>query len=129
MMTSLKIITFSVCLVTLIGCSTYSSNMRVGDDMSHYNIEERRAAVRSVGVYDTAPKNSKKIGVVTASRCHRRFTESGPNENILMTDLKIAAYAQGADGITDVEIDKQSGLTANCWYIINAKATAFQKTE
>ncbi|NVZ18506.1 hypothetical protein HX794_02500 [Pseudomonas costantinii] len=43
----------------------------------------------------------------------------------MLIDLKVAAYAQGADGITGVEITKESGLNRNCWYVLGGTAQAF----
>ena len=57
--------------------------------------------------------------------CHRSFVEEAPNEAAVLTDLKIAAYAQGADGITAVKISKESGLNRNCWYVLGGTAQAF----
>ncbi len=124
----MKIKASSIFLLTsifLTGCSTYSSNIRVGNDQSYINIDERRNAVRTVRVYDSKPENAISLGSVSAGRCHRNFVESAPEENIVLTDLKIAAYAQGADGITNIEIEKTSGLARNCWYILDAEAEAF----
>jgi len=39
----------------------------------------------------------------------------------VLADLKIAAYAQGANGITNVRIVKKSGLPSNCWHIWTAE--------
>lgn len=115
----------SIILASLVlsGCSTYSSNTRVGNGMSYASISDQREAVRTVKVYDSMPDGAEALGPVDAGRCHRSFVEEGPNKNVVMTDLKIAAYSMGADGLTDVSIDKTSALTKNCWYILDARAT------
>ena len=41
-------------------------------------------------------------------------------------DLKIAAYAQGGDAITDLSFEKINGLAANCWYVLEGSATILQ---
>ncbi len=106
------------------GCSTYSSNMRVGNDMSHVSLSDQREASRVIKVYDTIPAGAEVLGEVDAGRCHRSFVETSPAENIVLLDLKIAAYAMGADGIADVTIGKESALTKNCWYMLDASAKA-----
>ena len=65
------------------------------------------------------------VNEVSAGRCHRSFVEEAPTEAAVLTDLKIAAYAQGADGITAVKISKESGLNRNCWYVLGGTAQAF----
>lgn len=110
--------------LTISGCSTYSSNMRVGNEVSYASISDQREAVRTVKVYDSMPKGGEVIGPIDAGRCHRSFVEESPSKSVVMTDLKIAAYAMGADGITDVSIEKTSALTKNCWYMLDASGTA-----
>ena len=107
----------------LAGCSTYSSNMRVGNDMSYASLADQRAAAVGVQVLDTAPAGSRSLGKVDAGRCHRSFVETSPAEEGVILDLKIAAFARGADAIT-VTVDKQSGLTKNCWYVLDGAAEA-----
>lgn len=113
-------------LLTLGGCSTYSSNMRVGNDMSYASLSDQRAASQTVKVLEEAPTGATTVGQVDASRCHRSFVAQEPSTELVITDLKVAAYALGADAITGVSVEKQSGLTANCWYVLNGKATALR---
>lgn len=106
------------------GCSTYSSNMRVGNDMSYVSLSDQREAARSIKVYDTLPDGAELLGEIDAGRCHRSFVETSPEESVVMLDLKVAAFAMGADGIYDVQIAKESALTKNCWYMLDASAKA-----
>src|SRR4051812_7849689 len=99
----------------LSGCSTYSSNMRVGNDMSYASLGDQRMASQTIQVLDTIPKGAVDLGQVDAGRCHRSFVESSPAEQAVLLDLKIAAYVLGADAIANVTIEKQSALTKNCW--------------
>ena len=112
--------------VALSGCSTYSSNMRVGNDMTYASLGDQRAASQSVQVLDEPPAGATVIGPVDAGRCHRSFVETSPSEQQVLLDLKIAAYALGADAISNVVIDKQSAITKNCWYMLDAKAKALR---
>lgn len=110
----------------LTGCATYSSNMRVGNDMSYASLGDQREASKTIRVLETAPSDAQTLGEVDAGRCHRSFVETSPAEQAVLLDLKIAAYALGADAITDVKIEKQSALTKNCWYMLDGKAKALR---
>ena len=97
--------------------------------MSYASLSDQREASKSIQVVDSAPSGSKSLGVVDAGRCHRSFVETSPAEQMVLLDLKIAAYALGADAITDVHIEKQSALTKNCWYMLDGKATALKLSD
>ena len=112
-------------VIVLGGCSTYSSNMQVGNDQSYLSLKDQREAIRAVAQYDSLPEDATVLGKVNAARCHRSLAEKLPDETMVVIDLKVAAYARGADGIADVKITKQSGLTKNCWHIIDAEAVIF----
>lgn len=107
-------------------CSTYSSNVRVGNDLTYVSLSDQRDASLSVNIYDQTPDHAIVLGTVDAGRCHRSFVETSPNEDILILDLKIAAYVLGADGIANIDKEQTSALTKNCWYMRNGKATAFR---
>ena len=110
------------------GCATTSSNMRVGSDMSHIDIEGQRAAAKGVQVIQAdATSDMQLIGTIDASRCHRMATETAPTDAQVLSDLKIAAYAKGADAIVTPIITKESGLSSNCWFILTGKADAYSK--
>jgi uncharacterized protein YbjQ (UPF0145 family) len=113
-------------IVASAGCSTYSSNFRVGNDMSYASLADQREAARTIEVLSNLPAGSREVGSVDAGRCHRSFVETSPAEEGVLLDLKIAAYALGADAITNVRIEKQSALTKNCWYMLDGRATAIR---
>ena len=121
----LKASTLSVA-IGLVGCATYSSNTRVGNDMSYASLGDQRAASQTIQVLDAVPPGALVLGEIDAGRCHRSFVETSPAEQAVLLDLKIAAYAMGADAITDVNIEKQSALTKNCWYMLDGKAKALR---
>lgn len=116
----------ALCAVLVSGCSTYSSNMRVGNDMSYASLGDQRTASQTIKVFDVAPTGAEVLGELDAGRCHRSFVETAPAEQGVLMDLKIAAFAMGADGISDVKIEKQSALTKNCWYMLSGKAKALK---
>lgn len=75
--------------------------------------------------FESVPEGAIVLGEVEASRCHRRTNASPPTEKTLLLDLKVSAYINGADGISDIRVNKGSGLIQNCWYILDGKATMF----
>ncbi|MCQ4310692.1 hypothetical protein NAV33_02100 [Pseudomonas stutzeri] len=121
----MRSLAISLTLLALSGCSSYSSNLQVGNGQSYLSLKDQREAVRLVKVYDALPSGAEVLGEVSAGRCHRSFVEQAPSEATVITDLKVAAYAQGADGITSINVSKDSGLNRNCWYVLGGRATAF----
>lgn len=113
-------------LAALGGCATNSANMRVGTDMSYASLKDQREASQAVQVAQQAPQGATMLGQVDAARCHRNTLHNEPTDAEILLDLKVAAYARGADGITAVNITKTSGLMQNCWAILNGTAQAFQ---
>lgn len=121
----MKNIVTLILIATTTSCATYSSNLQVGNDQSYVSLKDQREALRTIKEYESLPQGAVVLGKVDAGRCHRSFVETEPDENIVKIDLKVAAYAKGADGITDIKITKESGLTKNCWYILDGEATMF----
>lgn len=119
------VIGFGLLFGFLSGCGSHSSNLQVGNEQSYTSLKDQREAVRTIKVYKALPSGAEIMNVVSAGRCHRSFVEEAPDEASVLIDLKIAAYAQGADGITDVSISKESGLNRNCWYVLGGTAKAF----
>lgn len=115
--------------LALTGCVTHSSNLRVGNEASLTSLADQRDAMRSVREYPSLPAGAETIGAVDAGRCHRSFVQSAPTRENVVADLKIAAYAKGADGIANIVIEKKSGLSDNCWYVLNGSAVAFRLPE
>lgn len=119
-------IAITVLVLAVSGCASNSANMKVGTDMSYASLKDQREAALTVKDYPALPEGATLVGTVDASRCHRNSLQAPPTEADLRTDLKVAAYARGADGITDVKIERSTGLLQNCWAIVNATAQAFQ---
>lgn len=107
------------------GCSNHSSNIRVGNDLPDINVGNLRDAIRTVRVYPSVPAGAVEVGQLSASRCHRNFLDEAPTDEAVLIDLKVSAYAQGADGLTQVSYKKESGLSSNCWQILTGTATVF----
>lgn len=117
---------YAACAALLAGCASTSANMKVGTEHSAVSAADQRAAVLAVKEYPAVPAGAAVIGKVDASRCHRNSLQAAPTKEDLLADLKVAAYARGADGIASIEETRESGLLLNCWYIVTARATAFR---
>lgn len=115
-----------ITLVSLSGCATNSSNMRVGTDQSYVSLKDQREAITTVQEYSSLPVGARIIGSVDASRCHRNALQTEPTKDEVLIDLKVAAFAKGADGIMNVKIESVSGLMQNCWRILTGKAETIQ---
>lgn len=113
-------------LIVNISCITHSANMRIGTDRSYVSLKDQRDAALSIQEFIVAPEGSSVIGKVDASRCHRNGSQLPPTEEDIKLDLKIAAYSIGADGIINITISKQSGLSENCWHILTGEAVAIK---
>lgn len=94
--------------------------------MDYVSLETQRKALTTIEEQDAIPTGAIAIGTVDAARCHRSFMEKTPTNQITLNDLKVAAYSQGADGITNVVIDAQSGITKNCWMIVDGQADMYK---
>lgn len=68
------------------GCSTYSSNMRVGNSMDYVSLDVQREALTTVKQFDNLPEDAIVIGTVDAARCHRSFMEK--NRTVKLNSLK-----------------------------------------
>ena len=87
---------------------------------------EVRAARTSVSVFDKVPSAAKNLNEISVRRCTQNLGEAFPSEELLQDDLVIAAYGQGADGISNIKHTSQSGLLSNCWNLRTATATVFR---
>ena len=85
-----------------------------------------REARRGVKVFTSVPEDATNFQNIETRRCHQNFTEDASTEETLKDDLIVAAYAAGADGITNITHKKESGLMKNCWHIPSAQGTIFR---
>lgn len=95
---------------------------------SGISIEEMRNArkgIRIISGPEGLPENARILGALKVSRCHQNFNEEKPSNAVLVDDLVLAAYSQGADGIVGIKFDSSTGLLNNCWLVLSATATSF----
>jgi len=123
---AIRLIGSAFFLFTLSGCGTYSSNFRVGNEMSAVSLEDQRRASTTVVVVDEIPRGAALLGEVDAGRCHQSIVEVAPSKASLLLDLKIAAYALGADAIADVDIEYETAFSKDCWYMLDGSAKAYK---
>lgn len=90
------------------------------------SLSDRRDALRTVRVVDKAPAGSASLDGISVRRCHRNFLEDAPDAQAIVDDLKLAAYAQGADAIRPMGTEKVNGVMANCWYVLEGKAEMYR---
>lgn len=119
------ILLFCVCFF-IHGCASQSGNMARGTESYGFGLSDQREALRTVSISNELPEGATVIGSVDASRCHRNTLEAKPTEEMIRNDLRIFAYAKGADGIYGVTVRKESGLLKNCWHILTGKATMYR---
>lgn len=100
---------------------------QTGAIISSDQIIARREANRTISVHEIKPAGHRSIGEVSVRRCHRNFVEEAPTIEAITNDLKIAAYAQGADAISNIQTQKLNGLLANCWYVLEGTAQIWQE--
>lgn len=113
-------------VVLLAACATQSANMQVGTSQSYLSIGEQREALQAVRIEGEVPSGAKVLGSVDAQRCHRNSNDIEPTDELVTIDLRVTAYARGADGIANVKVQRQSGLLINCWYTLTATAVMFE---
>jgi len=116
--------------ILLSGCIASNAPNLVGKRGNYANtgksFEDIRAARRGIKTYSRIPNDAHSIKEVSVQRCHQNFTEDAPTIPVMEDDLILEAYAQGADGISNIRHDKQSGLMKNCWHIRTATGTSFR---
>jgi hypothetical protein len=118
-----------VLLLGFCGCaSTRVTNVTEGRDLPvGADAETARKASTLIQVTDAPPSGAVIIGPVEAGRGHRDWRNEKPTQSDVINDLKIAAYARGADGISLVKFESHTGLTDNYWWVLQGKAIAWRK--
>ncbi len=95
-------------------------------DLDSASPSERRAAITTVRVLESQPQGRASLGEVSARRCHRNFTEEEPSQSAIVSDLQIAAYAEGGNAIHVTGFEKLNGLAADCWYVLEGRAEVYK---
>jgi hypothetical protein len=126
----MKAILFALVVgLLMVGCAgTRVTNVTEGRDLpSGTDARTSREAIRTISVTETTPSNALITGSVEAGRGHRDWRNDEPTLEDLINDLKISAYAKGADGISEVQTQKKSGISDNYWWVLQGRAVAWRR--
>ncbi len=72
------------------------------------------------------PDQAQVMRDYTVERCHQFAQQQPPSDKVLIDDLIMLAYAEGADGLSNLRFERESGLLRNCWSIARGTATFFR---
>lgn len=111
------------------GCATNPNLVGLqGNSLdTRYGLQDRRLAKLHVIVAETLPKDARPMKDYAVERCHQFAQQESPSNQVLTDDLVMLAYAEGADGLTDLRFERESGLLKNCWSVARGKALFFRK--
>jgi len=116
-------------VAALSGCAHPNLVGTRGDQLNtNYSLQDRRAAKSHIQVAESLPPGASVLGSgpFTVERCHQYAQQTPPSNAVLLDDLILLAYAEGADGLTDVSYERESGLLRNCWHVAKGHATFFR---
>lgn len=115
-------------LITLTGCAAPNLAGQRGDNLNtQYSLQDRRAAKLHVQVSDRIPDGATAIGNFSVQRCHQYAQDTAPSDAVLLDDLILLAYSEGADGLANAQYVRESGLLKNCWHIAKGSAAFYRK--
>lgn len=108
-----------IAAVMLAGCSATSINfdaMTAEDLMKQPQYMEIRPSV---------PKGVVVVGDVTAEICNKRRSDRAPNDETILTALKLAAATKGGTRLANVTFKVTPEGTDTCFAYASAKGTAY----
>ena len=109
------------------GCATPNLvGQRGNKTNSAYSLQDQRTARSQIRVEKTVPANATGVGDFSVERCHQYAQDEAPTDTIMLDDLVLAAYAQGADGLANARFETESALFKNCWFLVRGTATFFK---
>lgn len=79
-----------------------------------------------ITVTPAIPDQAQVMRDYTVERCHQFAQQQQPSDEVLTDDLVMLAYAEGADGISSLRFERETGLLRNCWSIARGTATFFR---
>ena len=121
----------SIILILTSGCASTSGGVSgpglIGNNRNtSYSLKETREANKLIKYTEEIPAGAEIIGDFTVRRCHRMATDPVPSKSTLINDLKLAAYSQGADGVSGFKLKKHFSILYNCWQLRDATATFYK---
>lgn len=95
---------------------------------TRYGLQDRRTAKMHVKVFEAEPTSGyTRYKSYTVERCNQYAQDRRPSRETLTDDLVMLAYAEGADAISDLAFDSESGLLKNCWTVERASGVFLKK--
>lgn len=114
---------------TLGACTPMHGNLvgQSGNGLdTRYSLQDRRQAKLHVKITETLPAGASNAKDYVVERCDQYLQNQSPSNETLVDDLRLLAYAEGADGMTNIRFERESGLLKNCWSIARGRATFYQ---
>ena len=114
-------------IVILSGCANPNLvGQRGNKTNSAYSLQDQRTARSQIRIERTTPSNATSIGDFSVERCHQYAQDEAPTDAIMLDELVLAAYGQGADGLSNPRFERESAIFKNCWYLVRGTATFFK---
>jgi hypothetical protein len=125
----MKFLYLVVAVVLVTGCATNPNLVGLqGNSLdTRHGLQDRRAAKMHVRVAPSLPKDAQPMKDYSVERCHQFAQQEMPSNQVLTDDLVMLACAEGADGLTDLRFERESGLLKNCWSIARGTSLFFRR--
>lgn len=116
-------------LPLLYGCANANLvGMRGNSLDTRYGLQDRRAAKKHIKIFAAQPAGYEATKSYKVERCNQYAQDELPSKETLTDDLVMLAYAEGADAISGIAFDSESGIFKNCWTVEKATGTFLVKT-
>ena len=122
-----KILNLTVLCLFLTGCFTPRVKVVNLSDLSP-EVLTKASKVQVFKLDNPTPKPDieKYVGEITAYSCKHLMTDPPASKGNALTQLKVQAVEEGANGIIDITFDSRGTDTwgTNCWESVQASGTA-----
>ena len=112
-----------IAVLALAGCSATSINF---DAMT---AEDLMKQPQYMAIYPSVPDGVVVVGDVTAEICNKRRSDPIPNDDTILTLLKLRAAEKGGTRLADVTFRVTPEGTDTCFSYATAKGTAYVHTD
>jgi hypothetical protein len=106
-------------LVLLAGCSASSINF---DAMT---AEDLMKQPQYMAIYPSVPDGVVVVGDVSVEICNKRRSDAAPNDETILTALKLEAAKKGGTRLADVTFRVTPEGTDTCFAYASAKGTTY----
>lgn len=123
----MRVLVYVLVSIILTACANPNLvGLRGNKPNTNYSLQDRRMAKMHIKVTQEMPSNAESMGDFSVERCHQYAQDEAPSDTVLADDLVLLAYAEGADGLTNIRYQRESGLLKNCWFTAKGTATFFR---